>query len=201
MPIGFRVSRKIPNSLVIGSQPLWSGSDKDADVTVDTDNRRWRSSAAGSVRSSTGYNTGKYYIEQTFTGTAGGTGILHGFATSGSSLATGPGYTSTSWGIDGNGTLYNNSSAGSDYATLSSSDVFCRYIDLDAGYIWYGVNGTPFAGNPGAGTSPMQTFTGGTTMYLCGGLRTAVSTRGGILTQIANYVYLPPSGFTLGWGP
>jgi hypothetical protein len=185
----------------MADQPFWNPSDKDADITLSTSNRQWSGGASvvGSVRSTASLSSGKWYVELTQQAT-GGSANRHGFATGAHSINDAPGNTATSWCICGNGTIRANGVDGTDYANYTSGDTVNLYIDIDNGRIWYGRNGTPVAGNPAAGTGASHTFTGGTTLYLAGGIDNSGSTRGATLKEIASYSSSPPSGFTAGWG-
>lgn len=73
-------------------------------------------------------------------------------------------------------------------------------VDIDAGKIWWGKNGSWFAsGNPSAGTG--AGFSGlSSSLALLFGANSGSGTKVGTLTEIASYAYSPPSGFTAGWG-
>lgn len=185
----------------MANQPYWNPSDKDSDITLSTSDRQWSggSGVDGSVRSTVGLDSGKWYIELTQQA-SGGSANRHGFATASHNIAQAPGNTATSWCITGAGTLRTNSADGTDYTNYNSGDTVNLYIDIDNGRIWYGRNGTPYTGNPAAGTGAPHTFTGGTTIYLAGGINSSGTTRGATLKEIASYSSSPPSGFTAGWG-
>lgn len=61
--------------------------------------------------------------------------------------------------------IYNNGSTSSFGTDPSVGDTIMIAMDVDAGKLWYGRNGTwEGSGNPSAGTTPAQTFTAGSSM-------------------------------------
>ena len=91
--------------------------------------------------------------------------------------------------------VYNNGSAPSYGTDGSVGDTFMVALDLDAGKIWYGINGTwQASGSPSTGANPSQTFTANQTMS------PAVASGSGTLVYNPNFgqqpfTYTPPSGY------
>ena len=91
--------------------------------------------------------------------------------------------------------VYNNGSAPSYGTDGSVGDTFMVALDLDAGKIWYGINGTwQASGSPSTGANPSQTFTANQTMS------PAVASGTGTLVYNLNFgqqpfTYTPPSGY------
>jgi hypothetical protein len=82
----------------------------------------------------------------------------------------------------GDGRIFNNSVASTYGTAIGANDVLNVALDIDAGKIWYGKNGTWMAsGNPATGANPSQTFTAGQTMYA------AVASGIGTPTYVANF--------------
>ena len=103
-------------------------------------------------------STGKLYWEVVSTsGTAANTRF--GFVnTSGAGVNLGS--TANTWAYLGDARLYHNGSTSSYGVTYATNDIIMIALDLDAGKVWYGKNGTWMAsGNPATGANPSQTFT------------------------------------------
>ncbi|BBK30590.1 hypothetical protein STHU_12240 [Allostella humosa] len=183
------------------AQPLWNAADKDADLTLSNANRTWQAASGlvGAVRSTIGLSAGKWHVQLSHVSSAG-SAARHGFATAGHAIGTPPGDTAQSWVINGQGTIRAGGSNGADYDNFANGDAVDLFVDLDAGRIWYGRGGTVHAGNPAAGTGAMHSFTGGTTLFLAGGMDGGGTTRGGTLRLLADYVGTTPAGFSRGWG-
>lgn len=178
-------------------QPLWSQTDKDADITVSGGDLIATAAGAGSVISTTAKATGKFYIEATAGTGATANQWRFGIGTASILLSDGVGKTAASWAIQGGGNKITNDSA-SAYATANSgSDNMMLALDAAAGAVWIGREGTWLAsGDPAAGTNAMFTGLSGP-FYLAFG--SAGSTREITLKEYASYLYSPPAGFTKGW--
>lgn len=91
--------------------------------------------------------------------------------------------------------VYNAGSAPAYGTDLTVGDTIMLALDIDAGKLWYGKNGTwEASGNPATGANPSQTFTSGQSMS------PAVSSGGGTPLFEANFgasgfSYTPPTGF------
>jgi len=126
------------------------------------------STFSGSV-GSIAVNSGKYYWEYTINAlsTDSGPGIINADSLN---LAA-PGSYGFSAASDcwwrGAVSLYNNSSVSATGLTsLANGSVAQVALDLNAGKVWFGVNGVwDSSGNPGAGTNPSATFSVGSKYF------------------------------------
>jgi hypothetical protein len=90
---------------------------------------------------------------------------------------------------------YNSGSAPSYGTDGSVGDTYMFALDLDAGRIWYGINGTwQASGNPATNSNPSQTFTANQSMS------PAFASGTGTLVYSPNFgqrpfAYTPPAGF------
>jgi hypothetical protein len=98
------------------------------------------------------------------------------------------------WCFLDDGRVFYNGSASSYGSAIATNDIFMIALDIDAGKVWYGNNGTWFAsGNPATGANASQSFTAGQTITF------AVAT-GGACAFTSNwgarpFAYTAPSGF------
>jgi len=166
--------------------------------TLSNGNLDFTSAANPHKRAGTmGVFSGKWYYEAVMTAQVGsyqgvGVGNQNYIAAAG-----GIGGSADSWGILSesgiNGYSYHNNSAGPDYGTINVNDVMMVAYDVDAGKIWFGVNGTWFnSGAPASGTGAIYTNLSGT-------LFPAISSGSGG-TLICNFgqrsfSYQAPAGF------
>lgn len=187
-----------------GTYSYWNPSDKAANVALSDLNRVATGSvaSAGNVRSVTGKNSGKWYIEFVASNFISSMGC--GFATSAASLATFLGGTATGWALWGNYAgvdlrrYTNNTFVTHSARTMATGEVFGLAIDITTGNAWWSENGTFFSGNPAAGTGAMATFTGGTTIYLaCSPFPSGSAWR--LRANPVEIANAAPSGFTAGW--
>lgn len=137
-------------------------------------------------------STGKWYFEFL----VGAPFLSLGITTSVDRLPTLVGDSSTNgWGYFTTGAYYHGSTSGSP-PSLAASDVCMIAVDIDAGKLWFGKNGTWNSGDPAAGTSPV--FSGVTgTLYPAA----TATTNGGtssctFQSLLADLAHTPPSGFT-----
>lgn len=156
-----------------------------------------------SVRALTGKSSGAYYFEfsiDTMNPTAN-IDVMVGVATSTPPLSSWLGNNAQGWQYADNGNKGNGGTLSAYGATYTTGDIIGVAIDLDAGKIWFSVNGT-FNGDPVAGTG--EAFSGLTgTIYP--GISLFLGT-GSTGTKIISYVpspihfsYSAPVGFTPGW--
>ena len=105
--------------------------------------------------------SGKWYWETTVTtSNFNRIGVVN-LAGAGQNL----GGTANSWAILHDGQVYTNSVTAAYGPSYGVNDVISIALDIDAGKIWYGKNGTWLvSGNPSTGANPSQTFTAGQTM-------------------------------------
>lgn len=153
----FRSTIDTPFALAAQTFATWNPSDKAASITLSGSDLIATFSVAngwGGVRSTIGKSTGKWYWEYTITVADVNTIMDHAVAQSGANLTINLRDQTTSWSFFGlNGNKSNNSyiAYGSGQ---SQGDVVSIAIDMDAGKIWWGVNGTwQASGDPGAGTN------------------------------------------------
>lgn len=184
----------------MANQPYWNPSDKDTGCTLSNSDRTASQAAfnTGAVRSTTYQTTGKFYVEIVITSNVG---FRAGVANSSYSVSSSLGGDANAWVVRGNeGDKINNNTATSYGSGFSLNDVLMIAVDIDAGKIWWGKNGSWFAsGNPSAGTG--AGFSGlSSSLALLFGANSGTGTKVGTLTEIASYAYSPPSGFTAGWG-
>lgn len=112
-----------------------------------------------------------------------------------SGIGSNLGSSTNSWANLYDGRLYYNSTVTSYGVGISTGDVVMMALDIDAGKLWYGKNGTWMAsGNPSTGANPSQTFTANQSMSF------AVSSGGGTPNWTGNFgqrafAYTAPSGF------
>lgn len=149
------------------------------------------------VRAIAPKSAGKFYFEVKVlavgASTARGAGILQaGHTLTGyiGSQATGWGHLSDGYRTNSGYTIYGD-------AWESQNDVLMVAVDLDAGKIWFGKNGTWIAsGNPAAGANAAFTNVSGTVYpAVCAKNENA---RLGLNFGASAFAYSPPSGFT-GW--
>jgi hypothetical protein len=91
--------------------------------------------------------------------------------------------------------VYHNGSTSSYGVSYATNDIIMIALDLDAGKVWYGKNGTWMAsGNPATGANPSQTFTAN--QLMC----PAVASGTGTIVYSLNFgqrpfAYTPPTGY------
>jgi hypothetical protein len=151
-------------------------------------------------QASFGISSGKWYFENTVVAQSGANQSLWGFINQGTSTTTNPG--------SSNGIVCG--CVGSAYATMSGStvanaigasfttnDVAMVAIDVDAGKLWFGKNGTWLGSsspNPATGTSPNITFTAGTPINPVWQGYESLN-KGAMNFGQRPFTYTPPSGF------
>lgn len=162
------------------------------------------------VRSIFGASSGKYYWEIHIDMIVGGIEPVSamGIATSAVSLTAQPYPSDFAWMMqDDNGggvcIKYNDTAVTNlDLPSLTTGDIGMIALDLDAGKIWFGRQGTwADGGNPSAGTGAQFTNVTGT-VYALANLRSATLTG---IAQTANFgatafAYTVPTGFNAGFG-
>jgi len=185
----------------VADQPVWDPSNKSGSISLSNSDRTCTltsASGAHAVFSTAALSSGKWYIEFVF---EGGSQSRLGVNNTAMNTTTAPGNTSTSWAILAtNGNKITNSGGAAYGSGWSVNDVIMMAVDIGAGKVWWGKNGTWFAsGDPGAGTG--EAFSGlSSTLEFCWGSVAISQTRTGTLTDLASYSYSAPSGFTAGWG-
>jgi hypothetical protein len=173
----------------------WNPSDEDAGVALSGgDLIATVAGAWASVRATLAKTSGKHYFEVTLDT------LLYvrvGVATSATPLNQPIGAETTGWAYDTFSGQKYNSSTGSYGVACAQGDVVMVAVDIDAGKIWVGKNGTWFdSGDPVAGTNPMYTDAGITNVFpATSGYTSAVTANFGG----SAFSYTPPSGFNAGW--
>ncbi len=170
-----------------GTSITWNASDKHASITLTGGDLTATGTALFElVRSATGKSAGQWYFEVTV-GTAVTFGTT-GIAKAATSTSTWVGGDADSYGIGPVHTYTNGSSNSTDQTVLDGSVVGVA-VDLDAGYIWWAVDGAWInGGDPAAGTSPRYTGLSGTYFP-------ASSPGAAAHTINATFTFAPPSGF------
>jgi hypothetical protein len=110
-------------------------------------------------------------------------------------VASGLGEGLNGWSFLGDGRVFYNSSASSYGVSVTTGDTVMVALDIDAGRIWYGKNGTWMAsGDPATNANPSQTFTANQSMS------PALASGTGTPAYTCNFgqrpfAYTAPSGF------
>ena len=170
----------------------WNPADKTSGMTLDESDLRWNSSASVNdyVRATVGKSAGKWYweIQPADPGDA-----IHGIkrgdvAINGTSTIQG-------WRQNGQLFAFTVGSAPSTLASFTTGDVLMFAMDVDAGNLFCGKNGTwQNSGNPAAGTGATHTGWGAGTWHTAGW-----GTNGGVRRAriLATMTYTPPTGFSV----
>lgn len=202
LPGGIGVSK--PSGTPPVSYAAWNPADKHANITLSDNDRRATSSATfRSVRSLYPKSTGKFYFEWQYNvllvgGRRGGIGIGNASA----SLALIAGGDVNSWALLGRGDgsfpagVYSSSAIANNAAWNHSPATRGGIaVDLDAGDIWWSLDGAYLSGgDPAAGTgATITSISGGPYMIIWGGENGASLT---IYCDPADWTYSAPSGFS-----
>ena len=192
-----------------GPAITWNPADKNAAFTLSNSDKTATNLFSpprvsnGLVRATTGFSTGKKYIEYeancSFVTQYGALGL----AELSEPVSNYPGKTS-SWGWFTSGNLYHVDVAIAAYADWVSDNpgTFAMAVDFDSGKAWLGkqIAGPPGitwqgGGDPAAGSSPSFTFGIGITLYptFNGGDNLDYAT---IVSRNADFNYSVPTGFT-----
>ena len=140
--------------------------------------------------------SGKWYVEIKFVSGGGAGGGLRIGVINENNIGKDLGSTADSWAYLADGRVYHNGSAPSYGVSSSPGDLLMIALDIDAGKLWYGNDGTWMAsGDPANGNNPSQTFTAGQKMSF-----SAQSGSGTVQVVNANWgqrawTYTAPSGF------
>lgn len=175
-----------------GNYATWNPIDNAAGSTVTNANLNLSvPSVAGNTRATFAPSSGKWYWESTFTSNAnaGRSGVQP-------TTAGAAGVSTTGYGLDHtNGQKIINGTSSAYGSAISNNDVVMYALDLDAGKVWIGKNGTWFnSGNPAAGTNELSSGLSGNF--------TASQSGGGGVSMVSNttfgqrpFAYTPPTGF------
>ena len=140
--------------------------------------------------------SGKWYCEMKFVSGGGAGGGLRMGVINEKNIRIDLGSTVNSWAYLADGRVYHNASAPSYGVSSSPGDTLMMALDIDAGKLWYGKNGTWMAsGDPANGSNPSQTFTAGQKMSF-----SAQSGSGTVQVVHTNWgqrawTYTAPTGF------
>ena len=176
----------------------WNPLDKDPGITLSngdltaTPTASWRG-----VRATKNKSAGKWYFEITIN-TAGYSS--YGVATADHVLSTGiwgVGRDSYGWGVQADGNKYHDGYVGGVGVSWANGDVMMIAVDMTAGKIWVGKNGS-WVGDPAAGTGEMFSGLSGALFPMY------AATNSGSASCTANFgasalAYSAPSGFSAGW--
>lgn len=194
MQAGLQSLRRTPP--VALTYATWNPSDKNAGITLSNGNL----TAAGAVgvRATISKSTGKWYWEVNCDtrGSANSMGI--GVATGSVSLTSRLDTFTGAW-IWRSDSTYVEQTNGTSGPTFTTGDRIMIAIDLGAGKVWFGKNGTwNGSGDPGAGTNPVFTTLSGTVFPAM-----SVQNNTGSPQATANFgattlAYSVPSGFNSG---
>ena len=156
----------------------WNPNDCASNISLSNSSLDAAQGGSGSgtwtaCRSSSAHSTGKFYAEcrDVVDGPLNGS-LLFGVATSAMSLSSYVGSDANSWSIQPNNvsnlsTYHGGSQTGGLGSGLGAGGYTMVAVDLDAGNIWFGINGAWVSGgNPAAGTNPAYTFVPNTPLYL-----------------------------------
>ena len=171
--------------------PLMSGSpfQTNAAATVSQGNLQadWTTTGSGTLISTIGMTSGKWYFEGTVTGT--NTREVIGILNSSASTTTYAGGNANGWGyFSVNGNKYNNDTGTSYGATYTTNDIIGVAFDADAGTLTFYKNGT----------SQGTAFTGlaaGTYFFAVSDANASVTCGWNVNFGQRPFSYTPPTGF------
>ncbi|RCX32088.1 SPRY domain-containing protein [Thioalbus denitrificans] len=182
----------------------WDASAKGPNITLsggDLTATKGGSSTYESVRATKGKLSGKWYWEVTVISGNTSPYIVIGIGTASLPTAAAPGSTATSYSYtEGGGYKYNNGSTTAYGATYATGDVIQVALDMTAGKIWWGKNGTwQASGDPAAGTGAAFTGLAGT-QYPAVGLYRPPTDPSAVTANFgaSAFSYSVPSGFNAG---
>lgn len=177
----------------------WNPADKHAnvvlsngDLTASANSTSWKS-----VRATDSKSSGKWYFECKV---SSGTNLMVvGLALSSASIDTFISVDTKGWAIQisNNSTFkrFNNNPVQYAGVTANNNDIYMVALDLDAGKIWYGKNGTWFeSGNPQNGTNEAYASVTGPLYPAISPYDSNVSITARFQSQSLSYS--PPNGFS-----
>lgn len=159
-------------------------------------------STTGNGRGTLPKASGKWYFEHTIT--AGPSTQTIGVATTAVSIGNTSGLFSTTagWGYSGNGSKQTNNTQTAYGTAAVINDVIGVAVDVDAGKIWFSLNGTwQASGDPAAGTNAAFTSVAGNVYPAWTGAEIGGSGNPSENVNFgsASFSHSPPSGFSA-WG-
>jgi hypothetical protein len=152
-----------------------------------------------SVKGVAGKAAGKFYFEANVAVTAAAGTRAVGVGTSSAGVGGYPGQDANAWGHLSDG--YKTHSGFTAYGTAWDSlhDVVMVAVDIAAGKVWFGVNGTWMAsGDPATGANPTFASVAGTLYPMVGGNAAGGSPQLTMNFGSSAFAYAPPAGFA-GW--
>jgi hypothetical protein len=178
-------------ALVRGNYAVWNPLASPG--TITSGNLNVSATTTGATSTTFFQSTGKWYWEVVCT-SAVVTNTRFGIINP-SGMSTDLGGNANGWAYLGDGRVYHNGASASYGVSYATNDILMIALDIDAGKIWYGKNGTWMAsGVPATGTSPSQSFTANQLMS------PAVASGSGTFAYVLNcgqrpFSYTPPTGF------
>lgn len=198
MQAGLQSRRRTPPAVL--TYATWNPSDKGAAVTLtsgDLDAAKSSGVSFQLVRATIGQSSGKHYFEVNADNDASSE-MMIGIAKATLSVSSYPGADADGWAYKVNGGLLYNAGSTASGTTYTTGNKVMVALDLGAGKLWFGKNGTWLSGgDPAAGTGQQFSSISGT-LFPCAGLF------GFGDSFTANFgatalTYTPPSGFNAGW--
>ena len=169
--------------------PLQNGG-----LTLSNGNLDVAKSAAGwaTTTGTIGISSGKYYFE--YTASTAYDNHMIGVVTSDVTLSTYLGNYASGWGYQSNGNkVHADSFTGSQPTANSGGDIIQVAVDMDAGKIWFGINGTYIgSGNPSSGANPAYSNLSGTVFPA---VSHAGTLNGSFNFGARDFSYTPPTNF------
>ena len=169
--------------------PLQNGG-----LTLSNGNLDVAKSASGwaTTTGTIGISSGKYYFE--YTASTAYDNHMIGVVTSDVTLSTYLGNYASGWGYQSNGNkVHADSFTGSQPTANSGGDIIQVAVDMDAGKIWFGINGTYIgSGNPSNGANPAYSNLSGTVFPA---VSHAGTLNGSFNFGARDFSYTPPTNF------
>jgi hypothetical protein len=173
-----------------GSWSLTNGG-RTAEVTGGTSVR--------SVVSTTGFSAGKRYFEIVFdSGSSYGDLVRHDLGvTRDKPVASGSSIVGAGIGYRRSGKVQKGGSSVFTATALTGGDVVMVAFDIDAGDVWFGLNGTWLnSGDPGAGTNAIDTTMAAGTYYIGASSESGADLKTTMRVAAGQFSYSVPSGFS-----
>jgi SPRY domain len=183
----------------------WNPADKGADIVLSGGNLSVTGSGGvtNAVRATLARSTGKFFFEFTLTnpGSSSGAAVI-GFANAAASIAAQIGTSDASAGLVSEGAVAFGATGSASFTianaisqTWVAGDVVQVAIDLTAGKIWFGRNGTYLTGSPSAGTLPAVTFASGLVLFPAFASSSTTLGTGTANFGATPFSSIPPAGF------
>ena len=191
---GFGVSAEVVYSTLDSGTNANAGTLSGGDLTYTA-----TSASGNSIRSVASKSSGKWYFE--YVPSAGNDGYVGvGVCTTGTAVV---GYTSiasvpsTVWVFRDDSLIINNGASTVYGANVVATNVVGVAFDIDAGKLWWAVNGTwQGSSDPSAGTNPAYTSVTGTLKAIDNYFGTGGTPAGTFRFSPASFTQTAPSGFS-----